>query len=936
MFTSGGRGGSVYEVTTLADSGAGSLRDAVSQSNCTVVFRVSGTIELASNLLVSGDNLTIAGQTAPDGGITLKNYGMRLDGADNVIIRYIRVRPGDTGSDNQVDGIGFTNYGAKNVIFDHVSASWGIDEVFSFYGLPNVTIQWSIISEGLHDSNHPKGPHSMGGIQNGWDMSIHHNLYVANNARNAKFSVADWWPGQNTDFRNNVIYNWGERATEGGNGGLTLTNVINNYYKYGPSTDSGARSEFLNFSGGSPGEWYVDGNYIYGYPSITADNWSGIVSASNGIEVDIPFSSAPVTTQSAEDAYDLVLQHAGANVPYRDAVDTRLLNDVVNGTGAIIDSQDDVGGWPSLPSDSPPADGDHDGMPDSWETANGLNPSDASDRNGVTASGYTNLEVYLNSLVPTLGSLADPGAASQAFWPFPADGNTQEDASVQLRWKAGFNTTSERIYFGTTPTLTEADFQEEKVVTNSVSNKQLITSSVYTPGQLQNDTTYYWRIDSVNENGTTTGQTWSFTPGLPVAGPGSGDRMEAEDMTLSRAYINTAAAPDIFTEVPSEIGTIRYAFNKASGYYDIDVRYIDENDGAGLFELYRNSDLIGSWTADATTWQWRVQTFNDVPIFTGDVIKVVSRRHQDELGRVDYVETVLQSLIIDTVPPTSSVTGLPATTTTNAFTVSWSGSDTCGSGLKNYDIYVSTDGGAYTLWQNATTATSATFTGVNGSQYRFYSRARDNIGNLEDAPTVPDAQTQIVIAPDADFDGNGFVTGRDFLMWQRGFGTPYPLATKSDGDADADLDVDIDDLDVWKVQFGTATAPVVVATSVLVSAESTAPLESQPNQALSDTVPAELVDAAMAINMNEISFHIPGSNLSLRALGSRPELLDRLPVTSSLQLQQAVTDRTSKTHRYGLSFDNFDEARSSSLDGDGLEAEVLEKIFAREEWNLPL
>ena len=642
MFVTGGRGGSVYEVTTLADSGAGSLRDAVSQSDRTIVFRVSGTIELQSNLLVSGDNLTIAGQTSPGGGITLKNYGMRLDGAHNVIVRYLRVRPGDTGSDTQVDGIGFTNYGASDVIFDHVSASWGIDETFSFYGLPNVTIQWSIISEGLRNSNHPKGEHSMGGIQNGWDMSIHHNLYVSNNARNAKFSVADWWPGQNTDFRNNVIYNWGERATEGGNGGITLTNVLNNYYKYGPSTESGARSEFLYFAGGSPGEWYVDGNYVYGYPSVTADNWSGIVSAGYGIQADIPFSSAPVTTQSAQDAYDLVLQHAGANVPYRDAVDTRLVDNVTNGTGSIIDSPSDVGGWPSLPSTGPPADGDHDGMPDAWETSQGLNPGDPSDRNGLTPSGYTNLEVYLNSLVPTLGSLADPGEAAQAFWPFPADGNTEEDAAVQLRWKAGFNTVSERIYFGTTSNLTEADFQQEKVVTTSVINKQLITSSFFTPGQLQNGTTYYWRVDSVNENGTTTGETWSFTPGLPVAGPGSGDRMEAEDMTLSRAFVNTT-----FTEVPAEIGTVRYTFDKASGYYDVGVRYIDEDDGAGLFELYRNSDLIGSWTADASSWQYRVQTFNDVPIYSGDVIKVVSRRHQDELGRVDYVETVLQSLIND-------------------------------------------------------------------------------------------------------------------------------------------------------------------------------------------------------------------------------------------------------------------------------------------------
>ena len=812
MFVTGGRGGSVYEVTTLADSGAGSLRDAVSQSNCTVVFRVSGTIELGSNLLVSGDNLTIAGQTAPGGGITLKNYGMRLDGADNVIIRYLRVRPGDTGSDTQVDGIGFTNYGASNVIFDHVSASWGIDETFSFYGLPNVTIQWSIISEGLMVSNHPKGPHSMGGIQNGWDTSLHHNLYISNNARNPKFNIADWWPGQNTDFRNNVVYNWGDAATHGGNGGLTLTNVVNNYYKYGPSTDSGERSAFLAFEGGSPGEWYVDGNYVYGYPSITADNWSGIVSASNGIRGDVPFSSAPVTTESAQDAYNLVLQHAGANVPHRDVVDTRLVNDVANGTGAIIDSPSEVGGWPSLPSTSPPTDSDLDGMPDSWETTQGLDPGDAADHNGVTLSGYTNLEVYLNSLVPTLGSLASPGQAAQAFWPFPADGNTQEDASVQLRWKAGFNTASERVYFGTSPSLTEADFKEEKVVTRSVSNKQLITSSVCTPGQLQNGTTYYWRIDSVNENGMTTGETWSFTPGLPVAGPGGGNRMEAENMTRSRAFVNTT-----FTEVPSEIGTVRYTFDKASGYYDVDVRYIDEDDGAGLFELYRNSDLVGSWTADATSWQYRVQTINDVPIHTGDVIKVVSRRHQDELGRVDYVETVFQSPISDTIPPTSSVAALPATTATTSFTVSWSGSDTGGSGLKNYDIYVSIDAGSYTLWQNATTATSATFTGPGGSQYRFYSRARDNAGNLEAAPPEPDAQTQVMVLP-GDYNLNGVVDAADYTVWRDALGSTTDL--RADGSENGTIDEA--DYGVWKAHFGQTLSPPGSGTLAGVAVENTA------------------------------------------------------------------------------------------------------------------
>ncbi len=744
MFTTGGRGLNVYEVTTLADSGPGSLRDAVSQSNRTIVFRVSGTIALNSRLDIERNNITIAGQTAPGDGITLKNYALRV-GGDNIIIRYIRVRVGDQGGDNQSDGIGFMDVGASNVMFDHCSVSWAIDENFSMYGLPNITIQWCIISEALHDSNHPKGPHSMGGIQNGRDMTIHHNIYISNNDRNPKFNIADWWPGQNTDFRNNVVYNWGARSTWGGNGGSSLTNVVNNYYKAGPDTID--PNILLTLEGGNPGEWYVDGNYVYGYPGVTADNWTGVVNASgttplNAIVVDQPFSYAPVTTQSATDAYTSVLQFAGCTVPARDSVDTRVLADVANGTGAIIDSQTEVGGWPVLNSTTPPTDSDHDGMPDAWELTYGLDPYDPADRNGdFTGDGYTNLETYLNSLVPILGSVTAPYLPSQAFWPYPADGGTQEDANIELKWKAGFNVTAQRTYFGTSPTLTEADFKEEKVFFQYVNNKQLITGSYYDPGPLELDTTYYWRIDSVNDNGVTTGQTWSFTPGLPVAGPGGGNRMEAENMTLRRAFVEGGGS-NWWAAVPSETGTMRYTFDKASGIYQLSVRYIDESDGEGLFSVYVNSDLVGQWTANINNDQFVTRYLGNVQINTGDVIKVTSNRHQDELGRVDYVDTVFQGT--DTTAPTSSVAALPSQVT-SPFEVSWSGSDggTWVSGLANHDIYVSDNGGASALWLDHTTDTSADYDGVGGHTYAFYSRARDKAGNVEAAPATPDAQTTV-------------------------------------------------------------------------------------------------------------------------------------------------------------------------------------------------
>src|SRR5262249_26101302 len=275
-------------------------------------------------------NITIAGQTAPGGGITLKNYALRIN-KKNIIVRYLRARPGDLGTDNQVDGISMGPAGGADLIFDHISASWGIDENFSIYGLPRVTIQWSIVSEALFNSKHPSGAHSMGGIQNGWDTSIHHNIYISNNDRNPKFNIADWWPGQNTDFRNNVVYNWGDAPSQSGNGGSTLTNIVNNYFKPGPSTSRS--TQLLSLGDGDPGEWYVSGNYFYGNSTITANNWAGVVNASGGstlnaIRVNTPFSTAPATTETAQDAYTSVLQYAGDNVPYRDSADTRVLGNI--------------------------------------------------------------------------------------------------------------------------------------------------------------------------------------------------------------------------------------------------------------------------------------------------------------------------------------------------------------------------------------------------------------------------------------------------------------------------------------------------------------------------------------------------------------------------------------------------------------------------------
>ncbi|MEI7024256.1 Ig-like domain-containing protein [Paenibacillus sp. y28] len=392
MYTTGGRGGEVYEVTTLADSGPGSLRDAVSQGNRTVVFRVSGNIDLKSKLYIRGSNLTIAGQTAPGDGITVNHYPAIVE-ADNLIIRHMRFRLGDTVLAEE-DAMSIRKY--RNIIMDHCSFSWAIDEVLSPYENANVTVQWSIIGEALHMSRHQKGRHGFGGLWGAGNSTYHHNLLIHNASRNARYK-GTLTESKTLDFRNNVIYNWNYQTSYGGD--HADVNIINNYYKYGPDTLLTKRRLLYELTGAN-GQVYANGNYIDSAPDVTADNWLGIFMDAGKERINEPLPVNPVTTHSAEEAYELVLAQAGANVPRRDAVDSRMVNDVRDRTGREINSQTEVGGWPELNSLPAPADSDHDGMPDSWELEQGLNPNDPADRNGVlTPNGYTHLERYLNSIV---------------------------------------------------------------------------------------------------------------------------------------------------------------------------------------------------------------------------------------------------------------------------------------------------------------------------------------------------------------------------------------------------------------------------------------------------------------------------------------------------------------------------------------------------------
>jgi hypothetical protein len=436
MYSFGGRGGRVIVVTSLNDEGPGTLRDACEQAGPrVVVFNVAGIIHLDSRIRVRAPYISIEGQSAPGDGICISGATFAVDTHD-VVIRFLRFRRGETNVANRDDSLGGNPIG--NIIIDHVSASWGLDENLSMYRhmyggeyhslgagtrathtnaqkLPtcNITIQWSISSEALNTYNH-----AFGSTIGGRNSTFHHDLWACNTGRNPSI-------GMNYEFNaiNNVIFNWRHRTMDGGDN-TSLVNVINNYYKPGPITDTTkpighriVKPEAMRGKNAPRlyGKYYVAGNVVEGDDAVTKDNWDGGVQFADAneaivgepkdliaaVRVDKPFPMAPVTIQSAKDAYDAVLASAGATLPKRDPVDTRIIEEVRTGKvpydqGIITDIKQ-VGGYPEYKGE-PYKDNDHDGMPDEWETAHGLNPNDALDASKDSGDGYTNIEKFLNSL----------------------------------------------------------------------------------------------------------------------------------------------------------------------------------------------------------------------------------------------------------------------------------------------------------------------------------------------------------------------------------------------------------------------------------------------------------------------------------------------------------------------------------------------------------
>jgi len=440
----GGHGGKVYVVTSLDDSGPGTLRWACEQGGARIiVFNVAGIIHLMSPIIVRAPYITIEGQSAPGDGICVAGESFWVNTHD-VIIRYMRFRRGQTNVGRRDDALGGNPVG--NIIVDHVSTSWGLDENFSMYrhmfdpgdgskeeklGTVNITIQNCISAESLDTWNHAFGT-TMGGE----NCMLVRNLWADNTGRNPSVG----WNGV-FNFVNNVVFNWHHRSMDGGDY-TSLFNIINNYFKPGPVTprDAPVGHRILKPETGRSklktlvfGRAYVHGNIMDGYPEITKDNWAGGVQVGEEkdaaqykdyMKVDKPFPMPQVKVLPAQEAFQFVLTNVGATLPKRDAVDARVVEQVRTGKIAynevntdtmsqfkvrklpkdsyklgIVTNIVEVGGYPDYKG-TPHKDADNDGLPDEYETRHGLNPHDPNDsaKPAAGGGGYSNIEVYLNTL----------------------------------------------------------------------------------------------------------------------------------------------------------------------------------------------------------------------------------------------------------------------------------------------------------------------------------------------------------------------------------------------------------------------------------------------------------------------------------------------------------------------------------------------------------
>ena len=541
-YSIGGRGGKVYEVTTLADNGPGSFRQAFNAypgQPLTIVFRVGGIIDLLTPIKIQRSNMTLAGQTAPGDGICTKRGMVKIYGA-NLIVRYMHFRPGDVSKTNNPAVYGLDIENSNNFIVDHCSMSWSMEEAATFYDNKFSTIQWCLVSESLNSSYNGKGSHGYAGVWGGQWASYHHNLLAHHHSRAIRFN------GSRThdtlayvDYRNNVIYNWGSdlgcygneiEIADTANPIFLLrkaeVNIMNNYYKPGPATPASKAKIIWNATDAYVAKWatrltgkaYLSGNYVNGVPTVTNNNFLGLVPhyyPSNYVDsfkLSVPTQNEPIVMQTALDAYNSVLAGVGDTYPKRDTIDRRIIHETITGTASthatdsnstyfgkgnlgIIDTQDSIGGWPAYDSTAiAPIDSDHDGMPDSWELSHGLNPNDSTDGNTIASSGYTMLEEYLNGLVA-------PANLPLSLLKFDLNINTNKQ--VLLGWK----TTNE---VNTKGFLIEKSFDGElfqTIATVKAIGKDEKNINVYSFTDFQSyqnvnfNSTAYYRLEIIDYDG---------------------------------------------------------------------------------------------------------------------------------------------------------------------------------------------------------------------------------------------------------------------------------------------------------------------------------------------------------------------------------------------------------------------------------------------------
>ena len=605
-YASGGRGGQVIKVTNLNDSGPGSLRDALGiKGPKIIVFDVSGTIKLSRPITVKESNLTIAGQTAPGDGITISNYWINFIDIENVIIRFLRFISGDTSGEE-----GNPGYGAymKNIIFDHCTFSWGTDEIASFYAVKDFTLQWCVISEALNNSIHPKGPHGYASITGGKNVSWHHNLIAHATQRMVRFdhpgiyssdqAILDW--RGNTDFRNNVIYNWQQRASSGGEEGFF--NVINNYYRAGPSTED--RNHFLSPIGPNYGKFFVSGNILHNNSSVNTNNWEGVKLEDSDL-TERYLESTKLSTALASDVYEFnhsaleayqkTLDFAGASL-VRDPVDLRIVQETRNGTftfngsngsrNGIIDSQRDVGGWPVLKTLPAPLDTDGDGMPDAWESANGLNPSVSNDKEYNLSPYYTDIEVYINSLVQGIIDQKNPVPPVQVKPLLPASGATVSPVDVSFAWSTSSTAKGYRLQVSKS-----SDFSSNVITIDNILHNSFVRN------QLDANTTYFWRARGFNNYGNAAYSTvGSFRTGSLTDVPGRPLILSPQE-----GAINVSVTPELsWTKVPNA-KSYRIQVSTSNTFSTVLI------DRSGLTD---SKFSLGSLNEN-TNYFWRVRAVNE-------------------------------------------------------------------------------------------------------------------------------------------------------------------------------------------------------------------------------------------------------------------------------------------------------------------------------------